>query len=117
MLPTAVWFVTGVAAAAPGLLLFPFTESRLPQVAGTALVVAGVVAGVSGVACAMGASGPALLGASVAVALLSLAAAIVLELDGQVSPAGWVVFGGAVGLLAVFAGALTLRARRRGAAS
>jgi len=52
---------------------------------------------------------PVLAGA--AVVLLCAAAPITLEVEGRVSPGGWVLFGGTAGVLAVLACALTLRAR------
>ena len=114
MLPTALWFVTGFAAAVPGLLLITNADGRWPQAAGTALLVAGVIASVIGVACARGPLRP-LLPAGAVVVLLCVAAPITLEVDGRVSPGGWVLFGGAAGVLGVLAGALTLRARTRAA--
>jgi hypothetical protein len=78
------------------------------RVAATVLLVACGGAAVSAVACAQGASGRSLLGASAVVVLLSLAAPVLLGFDGQVSPAGGVLFGGAAGLLAVIAGLLSL---------
>ena len=105
-----MWFVTGLAAALPGLLLITNADSRLPQGAGTALLVAGVVAFVLGTACARGSS-RLLLPAGAAVVLLCVAALLTLEVEGRVSPGGWVLFGGTAGVLAVLACALTLRAR------
>lgn len=112
-LPTALWFVTGFAAAAPGLLLLTNAESRLSQAAGAALIVAGVVAFLIGAARAHVYSTRRLLPAVAVVVLLCATAPLILEVDGQVSPGGWVMFGGAAGVLALLACVLTLRANKR----
>jgi hypothetical protein len=112
VVPTAVWFGTAFAAAGPGVLLLGFAESRLAVLAGVALLVAGAVAACSGVACALGVTRP-LLGVSAAVVLLCLAALVMLDVDGRLSPGGLVLLGGAAAVLAVLAGALTPRAGGR----
>lgn len=114
--PTApLWFVTAFVAAAPAWLLYTNAEGRLPQLASTGLLVAGVVALVVGAACARRSSSRLLLPAGAVVVLLCVAAPLILEVDGRVSPAGWILFGGAAGVLAVLATVLTLMARTGGA--
>lgn len=110
MLAAVVWFVTGLAAAAPAGLLLTNAESRLPQAAGTGLLIAGLVACLIGARCARRSSSRRLLPAGAIVVALCAAAPLILEVDGRVSPGGLVVFGGAAGVLAVLASALTLRA-------
>jgi len=111
VLAAVVWLLVALAAAAPGVLLLANADSRLPQVAGSALLLAGVVATGSGAACARGRLDLSLQ-ASAAVVLLCLAALITLGVDGRVSLAGGTLFGGAAAALALLAGVLTLRARR-----
>ena len=108
-LPTALWFVSGFAAAAPAWLLFMNAENRLPQVASTLLVFAGVAAFVMGAAGASVSSPRRSLPAGAVVVLLCAAALAMLEVSGRVSPGGWVMFGGAAGVLAALASALTMR--------
>lgn len=115
MLAAVVWFVTGLAAAAPAGLLLINAESRLPQLAGTGLLIAGGVACVIGALCARRSFPRRLLPAGALVVALCAAAPLILEVDGRVSPGGWVMFGGAAGVLAVLASALTLRASTGGA--
>lgn len=115
MLAAVVWFITGLAGAAPGGLLLTNGESRLPQTAGTALLIAGGVACVIGAICALRSPSRRLLPAGAIVVALCAAAPLVLEVDGRVSPGGWIMFGGAAGALAVLASALTLRASTGGA--
>ncbi len=112
MLLTALWFGTALASAGPGLLLLGFAESRLASSAAVALVLAGIVAAGSGVTCALGVTGPLVM-PSLAVVLLCSAALVVLEVDGRVSPGGFVLLGGAAAALAVLAGALTRRGPSR----
>lgn len=111
VLAAVVWLLVAIAAAAPGVLLLANADSRLPQLAGSALLLAGVVATSSGAACARGRSDLS-LPASAAVVLLCLAALITLGVDGRVSLVGGTVFGGAAAALAVLAGVLPLYARR-----
>ena len=110
VLPVAAWVVTALAAVVPGLLLLVFAESRLPRGAAIALLLAGVVAACLSTAWARAAVGPS-LGASVVVVLLCSAAPVTLDVDGQMSPAGYALFGGVAAVFAVLAGALTFRAR------
>jgi ammonia channel protein AmtB len=113
VLAAVVWLVAALTAALPAWLLLTNADSRLPQAAGTALIVAGVVAIVAGAACARGRSGLS-LGASGGVVLLCLAALIALGVDSGVSLIGGMIFGGATAALALLAGVLTLRYKRRG---
>jgi hypothetical protein len=114
VLPTALWFVTGLAAAGPGWLLITNAESRLAEASGTALLAAGLVALVVGAACAARRSSRLLLPAGAAVVLLCVAAPITLAVDGDVSPGSWVFFGGLAAVLAVLATALMRGARAGG---
>lgn len=111
VLPIALWFVAAVAAAVPSWLLLTNAESRLPLVAGTALLLTGVLAAGMSVACTSGRSAP-WVGLSVVIVLLCLSAPIILGVDGRVSLGGSLLFGGGAGVLAGLAGALTVRARR-----
>ncbi len=111
VLPAALWFVTAVAAALPGWLLLTNADSRLLQVAGTALLLASIVSAGMGVACTRRRSAP-WLGLSVVIVLLCLSAPIILGVDGRVSLGGSLLFGGGAGVLAGLAGALTVRACR-----
>jgi len=113
MLPATLWFVTAFAAGLPGFLLVTNAESRLAQGAAAALLLAGVIAASIGAACAWGsfARAPAL---SAVVVLLCLAAPVILDVDGAVSPQGRALFGWVAAVLAALAGLLTLRADPRG---
>lgn len=77
-----------------------------------ALVLAGIVAAGSGVACALGVTGPLVM-ASLAIVMLCSAALVLLEVDGRVSAGGFVLLRGAAVALAVLAGALTRRGLSR----
>ena len=112
VLLTALWFGTALASAGPGLLLLSFAESRLASSAAMALLLAAIVAAGSGVACALGVTRPLVM-ASLSVVMLCSAALVVLEVDGRVSPGGFVLLGGAAVALAVLAGALTRRGPSR----
>jgi hypothetical protein len=103
----------------PAWLLLHFAETRLPQAAGAALVLATVVAVGGGVACARGRSRWSLV-ASALVVLLCLSPQIVLELEGQVAFAGFgsrLLVGGAAAVLAGLAGLLTAVASGGGPSS
>lgn len=111
VLLAAVWFASALAAAVPGLLLLGNADGRHPQVAGMALVLASVLAVGVGVACAIGRSGLSLRTSAVVV-LLCLVAEMSIGLDEEVY-GSWLVFGGAAGLLAGLAGALSFAAGRQ----
>lgn len=112
VLLAVAWLATPLAAVAPGALLLALSESRHPQVAGIALMLAGVVAVVGAVGWALDRSALS-LGASVVVVLLCLVAQISLGLD-DLFYGSWLFTGGAACLLAGLAGALTFLASRRG---
>jgi hypothetical protein len=111
LLPAAMWLVTALTAALPGLLLLQNAGSRLPKAAAIALLLAGVMAACLGVACALSFFRMS-RGAGTAVGLLCVAAPIALDVHGTTF-LGYAIFGGAAAVLSVLSTALTVRASRR----